>query len=123
MITVSPGPNGDPAHWRLINRGQHGADVLAMAPIGATAYGNWQDAVECVRDGRGELKILSTADGHFQWTLADSRDVTIAQSPAIYRDADDCRQAFTFAQRVARTALGAGYHRTVFRAPPPTSTR
>jgi len=111
MITVSPGPNGDPAHWRLINRGQHGADVLAMAPIGATACGNWQDAVERVRDGRGELNILCTADGHFQWTLADSRGATIAQSPAIYRDADGCRQAFALARRVARTALGSGVER------------
>jgi len=108
MITVSPGRNGDTAHWRLINRGEHGADVLAMAPIGATACGSWQDAVARVRDGQGELRILDTADGHFQWTLADPRGATIAQSPAIYRDADECRLAFLLARRVARTALGAG---------------
>jgi hypothetical protein len=107
MIAVVPGRNGDPGYWRLICRGQTGADVLAMAPIGTA--GSWQDAVECVRDGRGELRILSTADGHFQWALTDGRGTTIAQSPATYRDADSCRRDFALAQRIARTVMGAGY--------------
>ena len=107
MIAVIPGRNGDPAHWRLICRGQTGADVLAMAPIGSA--GSWQDAVQCVRDGQGDLHIRSTADGHFQWVLTDARGTTIAQSPATYRDADSCRRDFALAQRIARTVMGAGY--------------
>jgi hypothetical protein len=108
MIAVIPGRNGDPGHWRLICRGQTGADVLAMAPIGSARC--WQDAVERVRDGRGDLRINSTADGHFQWTLTDGQGAVIARSPATYRDADSCRQDFALAQRVARTVMGAGYH-------------
>lgn len=112
MIAVVPGRNGDPAHWRLICRGQTGADVLATAPIAPARP--WQDAVERVRDGAGDVHILSMADGHFQWTLTDAQGATIAESPATYRDADSCRQDFALAQRVARTIMGAGYHHTPY---------
>jgi hypothetical protein len=117
MIVVEPDRDRDGARWRLISRGQNGADVLAMAPVsppcraGADrgAIGSWRTAVEQLRDGDGELSIAATADGHYQWILIDPHDITVAQSPAVYRDADSCRRAFTFAQRVARTVVGVGH--------------
>jgi len=121
VIVVLPGRDRDGAHWRLISRGQNGADVLAMAPVaprcrtGADrgAPGSWRTAVEQLRDGDGELRIAATPDGHYQWMLIDPHHITVAQSPAVYRDADSCRRAFTFAQRVARTVVGVGPRNSV----------
>jgi hypothetical protein len=107
MIAVRPGRDGGPAHWRLISRTGGSADVLATAPIGGSARGpGWQQAVERLRDGDGDLHITAASDGHYQWMLTDTSGAVIAQSPPAYSDGDSCRQAFAMAQRTARTVLG-----------------
>jgi uncharacterized protein YegP (UPF0339 family) len=106
MIAVRPGRDGVPAHWRLISRTSEGADVLATAPLGAARAPGWQQAVERLRDGQGELRVAAASDGHYRWVLTDRGGEVIAQSPPAYRDADSCRQAFGLARRAARTVLG-----------------
>jgi hypothetical protein len=106
MIAVRPGRDGVPAHWRLISRTDVGAAVLATAPIGAARSAGWQQAVERLRDGDGNLRVTPGCDGHYQWVFTDPAGEVIALSPTAYQDADSCRQAFTMAQRAARTVVG-----------------
>ena len=114
MITVLPRRDGSGAEWRLISRTDRGADVLATAAVqgGDGTQGrvglSWHDAVRRLRDGDGDVDLIATADGHFQWVLKDPGSCIIAQSPAVYRDADECRAAFAAARRAARAVLGAG---------------
>jgi hypothetical protein len=110
MIVIRPGRDGDPAHWRLISRTTIGADVIATAPIGPArpAGEAWRRAVERLRDGAGKLQVLPVAGGHYEWALTGPGGEIIARSPAPYRDAEGCRQAYATARRAARTVLGAG---------------
>lgn len=125
MIRVVPQCDDVDAHWRLIGRTSSGADVLATGPIPADTGGrpgpasSWQDAVGRLRDGVGALRIDHTDDGHYRWTLLGPDEEITAQSPGAYRDAPSCRQAFTVAQRAARTALGGAAHAHRRAAEPP----
>lgn len=88
---------------------------MATGPVpagGSAGRGpaTWQDAVGRLRDGAGALRIDHTDDGHYRWTLLGPGEALIAQSPAVHRDPASCRQAFTVAQRAARTALGGRSH-------------
>jgi hypothetical protein len=107
MIKIVPGPDG--AHWSLICDTSVCADVLAHAGSGATEDGgaDWQEAVERLRDAAGTLTVRASADGHFLWALVDD-EVTIAESPPVYRDAESCRRSFAAARRAARAAIGNG---------------
>jgi hypothetical protein len=91
--------------WRLVSRTRLGADVLALVATGADRTA-WQQAVQRLRDGDGNLSVVRTEDGHYKWVLAGQSGTPIAESPAVYRDAGVCRRAFAEAQRAARTALG-----------------
>jgi uncharacterized protein YegP (UPF0339 family) len=107
MIAVRPGHDGTAGHWRLISRTTGGADVLATAPLRRAAGGpGWQQVVERLRDGDGTLVVRLESDGHYRWVLADANGEVIAQSPAVYRDGDSCRRAFSFARRAARAVVG-----------------
>ena len=108
MIAIRPAHDGVPAQWRLISRTGIGADVLAMAPIGRPGPTTeaWQQAVERLRDGHGNVQVLQAVDGHYQWILTGTAGDIIARSPAVYRDADSCRHGFTKARRAARATLG-----------------
>jgi len=108
MIKIMPGRDG--TRWSLICDTSVSADVLAHAGSG-TCGGrgeHWQEAVERLRDAAGTLTVRATADGHFQWALAGDDEVTIAESPPVYRDAESCRRSFAAARRAARTAIGTG---------------
>jgi hypothetical protein len=105
MIAVVPGRAGTKVSWRLIGRTTSGADVLASV---RTSGGRpaWRAAMRRLRDGKGELRIVHENDGHFRWRFARGDGLLIAESPAVYLDAQRCRDAFATAQRAARTALG-----------------
>ncbi|GGN85247.1 hypothetical protein GCM10010112_65500 [Actinoplanes lobatus] len=97
MITVVASEGATPDRWRLVSRSATSADVLAAGP---------RRSLRQLSDGAGELRIVATVDGHFRWTLTAPDGGMIAESPAEYRDADRCRQAFIQAQHAARTVLG-----------------
>jgi uncharacterized protein YegP (UPF0339 family) len=105
MIAVLPGRAGTTTRWRLIGRTASGADVLAHVRTGGDRPA-WRAAMRRLRDGDGELRIVSGKDGHFRWRFARGDGVLIAESPAVYRDAQRCRDGFATARRAARTALG-----------------
>jgi hypothetical protein len=108
MITVMTGRDRTPQGWRLVNRTGLGADVLAHAAA-APALSR-REALERLRDGDGALSVVRVPDGHFKWTLTGSDGRVVAESPAAYRAAETCREAFTDAQRAAWAAL-SGFRR------------
>jgi hypothetical protein len=92
------------SRWRLVNRTEHGADLIARSassrPDDNAALA--QLALLCA-DARP--LIVSNA-GHWQWKLAGPDGTVAAESPAIYRDRTTCRHAFADARRAARVVVG-----------------
>lgn len=112
MIAVVPGRG----RWRLVGRTGRGADLLAAGPLDERADQNgppWQHALECLRDARGELQITAPDGRHYRWVLRDADGALIAWSPAVHRDAGQCRDAFGTARRAADAALADHYHPSV----------
>ena len=91
--------------WRLVNRKPSGADVLAHEAR-TTDRPPWRQAVEWLREGRGEVEVIGTPVEHFHWILHAADGTVVAESPAVYRDPAVCRIAFTNAERAARTVFG-----------------
>jgi hypothetical protein len=101
--------------WRLVSRTGQGADVLARAATASRLP--WPAALGRLRDGEGTLTVVRGPGPHFRWVLTGA-DGVIAESPAIYRDPQACRDAFLDARHAADSALGhpgrppaAGRHR------------
>jgi hypothetical protein len=103
MIAVVPGRD-IAGRWRLVSRTAAGADVLASASTDGEMPG--REALRRLRAADGTVRVVPVRDAHFKWTLTDADGRVIAESPAVYRSPDACRQAFTDARRAARIALG-----------------
>ncbi|WP_432834148.1 hypothetical protein [Dactylosporangium sp. CA-092794] len=101
MIVVLPGRVRSGPAWRLICRGDGRADLLAYVP----QPGGWKRAVECIRDTAGTLSVVCGEDGQYGWILTDEHGDLVAASPAVYRDAEGCRRAFSDARRAAGTVV------------------
>jgi hypothetical protein len=102
MITIA----ADHPGWRIINRTENSADVLARSvPESTDATSRWH-ALEMLRDADGALTTVRQPDGHFQWRLSTPDGGLIAESPPVYRDAAACRRGFADARRAAAKALG-----------------
>jgi uncharacterized protein YegP (UPF0339 family) len=101
MITIVTDRPG----WRIINRTDNTADVLARAATGATDPASRWHTLELLRDADGVLSTVRQPDGHFQWRLSTPDGRLIAESPAVYRDAAACRRGFSDARRAAAKAL------------------
>jgi hypothetical protein len=101
MITIATDRPG----WRIINRTDNSADVLAQAATGAVDPASRWHALELLRDADGELSTVRQPDGHFQWKLTTRDDQLIAESPPVYRDTAACRRGFADARRAAAKAL------------------
>ena len=104
MITIVSYPDATHRGWRMINRTDHNADVLARAD-GSTDPLSRRRALERLRDADGVMTTVRQPDGHFSWRLSTPDGTLIAESPAIYRDASTCRRGFSDARRAAVTAL------------------
>ena len=101
MITIATDRPG----WRIINRTENSADVLARAAPGSIDPPSRWRALEMLRDADGALSTVRQPDGHFQWTLSTPDGTMIAESPPVYRDAATCRRGFANARRAAAKAL------------------
>jgi hypothetical protein len=109
MIAVVPATG----RWKLVGRTGRGADVLASGRLSKTARGDgpgWQEAMERLRDGDGDLLVSSPDDRHYRWMLLDEQGRAIANCPAVHRDSTQCRNAFLTARRAADAALADHYH-------------
>jgi hypothetical protein len=101
MITIATDRPG----WRIINRTDNSADVLARAETGATDPASRWHTLQLLRDADGVLSTVRQPDGHFQWKLSTPDGRLIAESPPLYRDAAACRRGFADACRAAAKAL------------------
>lgn len=109
MIAVVPGSE----RWRLVGRTGRGADVLASGRQtgGPDDDGpQWQDALERLRDGDGDLQVTAPDDRHYRWVLVDEDGTAIAACPPVHRDPAQCRGAYDTARRAADAALADHYH-------------
>jgi hypothetical protein len=97
MITIATDHPG----WRIINRTDNSADVLARAAPGTTEPPSRWYTLELLRDADGTLSTVRQPDGHFQWQLSTPDGRLIAESPAVYRD-----EAARLARCSVRTGLG-----------------
>jgi hypothetical protein len=86
--------------WRLERRDQRGADLVAR---GARAYGDRRTchrvAMALADAADDAVTVVCQSDGHWSWTLAGDDGEPVADSPAVFRDAVTCHQAFSDARR------------------------
>jgi len=103
MTAVVTGAEDARYGWHLVSRTGQGADVLARAA--AASRLPWPEALLRLRDGEGTFTAVRGPGPLFRWILSGA-DGAIAESPAIYRDAQMCREAFLDARHAADAALG-----------------
>ena len=103
MTAVVTGAGDARYGWHLVSRTGQGADVLARAA--AASRLPWPEALLRLRDGEGTFTVVRGPGPLFRWILSGA-DGAIAESPAIYRDAQMCREAFLDARHAADAALG-----------------
>jgi hypothetical protein len=88
--------------WRLVNRTQQGADLIARSGTPSRDHAQALAQLRLLRDA-AQVRIVHTGDGHWQWLLRGCDDTVAATSPAIYRDRVACQEAFADARQAAWT--------------------
>lgn len=103
MIKILRDEDGPERGWQLVNGTASGADVLARSTDDA---GDGMSALTALVAYDAPVHVVGAPDGHWKWILTGPAGEVTAESPAVYPDADRCREAFVDAQRAARAVLG-----------------
>ena len=88
--------NEDPEgyRWRLVINTPTGADVVARSACEYPDERACHQAVAALAEARGEAMLVwQQPDGHWSWRVAGPDGQTLAESPAVFRDAASCGHA------------------------------
>jgi hypothetical protein len=89
--------------WMLTRYVGHGADVLARSARYMPDESSCRRVLERLGEvPPGRVAAVRGPDGRWRWTVPGEDGLPLIESPAVYRDAGECRRAFGDVQRDTR---------------------